>query len=485
MTQDPVETVVAAFTRRLEAEGHTVLRRDTHISIVLLAGERAWKFRKPVDFGFLDFSSPAARHTSCVREVGLNARYAPGLYLGVETIHADNGGPVEDVVQMRRFDETDLLAAQLSEGELDDSRSAALLAFVGGLHASSPAAPAGYGTPREVREQVEGALIGIEPALHDGGLPARVAASLERSHGALVQRHAQGHIRDCHGDLHTANVVWRDGHWQAFDCIEFNDSLRFIDPASDLAFLLMDLEHRGHRTLAHRLLDAWITASGEVDALAVLPLYRAYRALVRAKVNCLEARTAPPSHLTAAHASARALLMLAERYLAPPSPPTLVITHGVSASGKSSRAQGLVLSAGMIHLRADFERRRIAGLPLHARSNSQPGAGLYSEAHNRATYDRLASAAVSALLAGQSVVVDATFLRRAQRQRFRALARVCGAAFQIMACDAPEAVLRERLRRRSAAARDPSEATEEVLMMQLASREPLSADEQTFLLTAV
>lgn len=484
MTQTPVETVVTAFTRRLEAQGLAVTRRDTHVSTVLLAGGSAWKFRKAVDFGFLDFSTPAARKKSCAREIALNARYAPGLYEGVETITSDDGLLAEDAVKMRRFDEAELLSARLAKGRLDEARTSALLAFAGALHMDAVAAPSQFGTPRQVRAQVEGALIGIDPTLHDGRLDAHLAACLERCHGALVLRHARSHIRDCHGDLHAANVVWLDGRWRAFDCIEFNDSLRYIDPASDLGFLLMDVEHLGQAALAHQLLDAWVTATGDMEALSVLPLYRVYRALVRAKVACLEAAAAAPEARMASRARARSLLALAERYLRPAVSPTLVITHGVSASGKSSNARRLVLDAGLLHLRADFERRRIAGLPLYARSASRPGTDLYSEAHNRATYDRLAHAAASALGAGQSVVVDATFLRHAQRLRFRALAAVCGATFRILDCQAPEAILRERLYRRSKDDRDPSEATQEVLSMQLAKREPLTTEEQGFLLPA-
>ena len=478
MGADSVSAVVEAFAGHLAERGLAVLRRDTHISVILLAGDHAWKFRKPVDFGFLDFSTPAARQASCEREVALNARLAPGLYLGVEAIAGIEGAPAEPAVKMRRFDERELLSAQLDRGPLEAPRASALQTFVAELHREAAAAPPARGTSREVHEQAEAALLGIAPGLLDGGLQVRLAACLERTHGALVMRHAQGHIRDCHGDLHAANVVWRDGHWQAFDCIEFNDALRFIDPASDLAFLLMDLEHRGHALLAHRLLDAWLTATGDFDALAVLPLYRAYRALVRAKVWCLGVASAAPSQQLAAHREASALLALAERHLALPPQPTLVITHGVAASGKSSQARQLVETAGMVHLRADFERRRIAGLPLQARSNSAYGAGLYTGNHSRATYARLASAAVSALLAGQSVVVDATFLYRAQRQHFHHLARLCGAAFRIKACEAPEGVLRERLRHRAADGRDPSEATEDVVARQLAAREPLGPEER-------
>ena len=480
MTDDIVEAVVGALERALAAQGLIVERRETHISLLLLAGDRAYKFRKAVDFGFLDFSTPERRHASCLQEVALNAPRAPGLYLGVVAFTDTSGTHTEHAVEMQRFAEWDLLSARLTREPLVEAEEQALMAFVATLHANPVPAPPAHATAAIVHEQVLGALSGIAPDVLPTALRDQLQDALEKAHGRFVQRHAQGLIAGCHGDLHTANVVWRDGTWQAFDGIDFNDALRCIDPASDIAFLLMDLEWRHHHALARQVLGAWLTATGDFTSLGVLDPYIAYRALVRAKVACLSAPRAAGFQRNAALATARSLIALATRHLQPRPRPTLTITHGVSASGKSRRASALARRDGVVHLRADLERRRLAGLALDARSNSETGTGLYTAAHTLATYDRLATCTVEALLAGFSVVVDATFLRRAQRVRFRQLAAACHACFEILDCDAPEATLRERLRARLAKGADPSEATEAVLDWQLANREPLDAAEGVY-----
>ena len=481
----PLTDLVDAFRARLVAAGRGADARiiETHISLLLLAGDEAWKFKKPVSLGFVDFSTLARRQHFCAREVALNARYAPRLYLGVETI--EEGGTREYAVHMRRFGAEATLAEQLPLGTIsvDSLRSfATQLARQHGLaSAVDPASP--YGSAALARAQVEACISAPLAPLLPTALHEALLTALDSAMPLLAARHADGRVRDCHGDLHCANVVMFDGELQAFDCIEFNDELRIIDTLSDSAFLLMDLDYRGASTLANAFLNSYLEAADEVAALALLPLYCAYRALVRAKVALLRGAQDGAARDSAEDEATRHIA-LAERYLMPAGRAGLVLTHGVSGSGKSHYARLLAEQAGFIHLRSDIERRRVAGLALDARSDSAPDSGLYSPAMNSATYGRLHERAGEALAAGYSVVVDATFMRAVERAPFFALAESHGAPLHILACEAPADELRRRVAERAAQGRDASEATLEVLERQLREYTPLGAQESARVIKA-
>jgi len=298
-----------------------------------------------------------------------------------------------------------------------------------------------------------------------------------------VRRRA-GFIRECHGDMHLGNMAEVDGEVAIFDGIEFNPNLRWIDVMSEVAFLCMDLEHRGRPDYAWRFLNGYLERTGDYEGLALLRYYQAYRAMVRTKISAI--RLAQPGLSTAEADAARAALLgyltLAEGY-ARPAQPFLIITHGPSGTGKTRLAGNLCERLGAVRLRSDVERKRLENLPPEARSGSALEAGLYSAAMTEATYARLAALARMVLLAGIPAVVDATFLARAQRDRLRAVAAQQGVPFQILNLQASIQSLRNRVADRVRHGEDASEAGLTVLERQLKTLRPLDPDEAAATLT--
>lgn len=495
LTAAEAGALVDELQRQLRDAHGECARFTTHISEVLLAGSDAYKFRKPVALGFLDFTTLAARRHDCEREIVLNRRYAPTLYHGVRALRRDaaglrfdgDGEILDYVVWMRRFPDGARLDRLVERGVATPELFASLGRFLGDLHRASPRAPAGtpFGEPALARAQM---LAGIEPlaGLRPEGpaLIVRYREHVEAAMPRLATRHREGFIRDCHGDLHLSNLVRFDDQVVPFDCLEFSDELRYIDTLSDFAFLKMDLDFRALPHFANTLLNHYLAACGDYAQLGLLRLYCAYRSMVRAKVAWLGSRALADEARATALARAAAHLDLVATYLAPPPPPRLVITYGVSGSGKSWQSQALAARHGFIHLRSDVERRRLLGLAPDAASGSAPGAGAYTAAHNTTTYTHLERLARALLVDGYSVIVDATFLRAADRAAFRTLAAERRADFSILECDAPPPTLRARIAARRAAGGDPSEADEAVLERQLATREPLRDAELAVRITA-
>lgn len=444
--------------------GHVELV-ETHISWVLLAGEFAYKLKKPVTLPFLDYGTPAKRRACCEAELRLNRRYAPSLYLDV--VEFDG----EPAVKMRRFDEASRLDHVCARGELAPAHLSDLARIVAAFHAGAAGARADsrFGRPEQV----------LVPALEnfdelDALLPAEADRLIrlrqwtrnefESKRETIAGRKAEGRIRECHGDLHLGNLVLLGGKATPFDCIEFNEDFRWIDVASEIAFTWVDLLDHGKPGLACWLLNEWLVWSGDFSALAVLRYYAVYRAIVRAKVAAIRGLTA----------EAVEYLVMAEKLGVPP-PPTLVITFGLSGSGKTTASSARLLAdatASTVRLRSDVERKRLFGLAPDAAS----GGAIYTAEATTRTYARLAELARQALRDGWSVIVDAAFLKRAERECFRALAAELGVPFAILACEAPPGELRRRLRGR---ADDASEATVAVLDQQLAWIEPLTDTERT------
>lgn len=475
----PLAELVEGFLARLHAAGRAQDPQliETHISLVLLAGEFAYKFKKPVDFGFIDFSTLARRQYFCAREVALNRRFAPHIYLDVENVEV--AGSRECAVRMRRFPLHATLDALLTRAAVDTDTLCAFARHLAGLHACAPPAEATvpFGSAALVRAQIDACLEAPLAPLLPPHVHTLLSQRLDQAMPRFAARRAAGFVRDCHGDLHSANVVAYEGELQAFDCIEFNDELRIIDTLSDAAFLLMDLDQHDAPTLGHVFLNSYLETRDDYQGLALLPLYCAYRALVRAKVAMLRAAQHGASAL-AERARADRHIALAERYLQPTGRPGLVLTHGLSGSGKSHHARCLAAQTGFIHLRSDIERRRLAGLALDARSDSATDSGIYTAQMTRATYIRLQSLSQAALAAGYSVVVDASFLDAAERAPFAALARNHGLGFHILACDASVDELRRRIVARASRGDDASEATLEVLEQQRRQAVPLTAGER-------
>ena len=500
-TTDPLEAhrrLATALTapERYPWPVETVERLETHISTVLLAGDYAVKLKKPLDLGFLDFSTLARRRHFCDEEIRLNSRLAPQIYLRRVPVTGSiaeprldgEGEPIEHAVLMRRFPEHELMSRLLREGRLPDEAVERLAETVADFHADLPAAgpDTDYGTWEAVAAPMRDNFRQLEafdvagPLLGDlRGLERWTEAQLEACAPLIEQRREQGAVRECHGDLHLGNVAWHEGEPVVFDGIEFNPELRWIDTANELAFTVMDLDFEGAQSLRYRFLDRYLERTGDYAALPLLPLYAVYRALVRAKINGHEAEQGAGSR---AREALQEHVALAQRYTAT-QVPELVITYGLSGSGKSTRARRLVEERGFIRLRSDVERKRLYGLDPQERSGSGLDAGLYTPQMTERTYARLLELAEGALAAGFSVVVDAAFLQAERRTPFRELAQRLGSRFRILHVRAEEQTLRARLRKRRAEGRDPSEADESVLDAQLRKAQPPAGDEAAFVET--
>jgi aminoglycoside phosphotransferase family enzyme/predicted kinase len=477
----------------------TVLQ--THISWVVLTGPYAYKIKKPVNLGFVDFSTLAKRHFFCQEELRLNRRLAPHLYLEVVAIsgtpecprlHA-KAPPIEYAVKMRQFPQDQLLSHLLAAGTLQASHTDQLAHEVSAFHAriatATPESP--FGTPEMIYQPVHDNFQHLFDTIDD---PIRQAHARELEtwcqhtfaarRGDMLARKRDGFVRECHGDMHLGNMILLDEAVVIFDCLEFNESLRWIDVASEVAFVTMDLEDRGRPDLAYRFLNGYIEATGDYGLLGLLPFYLTYRATVRAKVAGirLEQSHLLPEEVQHVREEFGSYLDLATRYTRP-SPPRLFITHGVSGSGKSAGTQQVIEAIGAIRLRSDVERKRLFGLDPLERSTDHSALGLYAPAVTQRTYAHLAQQAARVVQAGFSAVIDATFLQRAQRDAFQRLAATLGVPFTILAFQARDETLRHRVARRSAQANDASEADLAVLQGQLAAREPLAADEQTHTIT--
>lgn len=472
--------------------GFTVI--ETHISWVLLTGTYAYKIKKPVNFGFLNFTELAARAHFCQIELMLNQRLTQGLYKQVLPITgtvedpAWNGaGPViEYALKMRQFPQSDLLTELLARGALHAAHTDDLARRVARFHLQSPvvsdtlawgSAAAVLEPVRQNIEQARGMLEAAEDLTQLIDLERWAEASFLALEPLLNQRKAQGFIRECHGDIHLGNVTLLDGQVTLFDCIEFNEPFRMIDVVSDIAFLIMDLESRGLEALARRVTTLWLEETGDYPALALLSFYKAYRAMVRAKValfSLAHQTTEQDRQATLAHY--RRYAALAFSYQARRAP-FLVVMHGVSAVGKSQIALQLVESFGAIRLRSDVERKRLFGAQKEQFQSSWQS-GIYSPEASTATYAHLHRVAAELLSLGYSVVIDAAYLKEQQRLQAAQVAAATGVPYLIVACTAPQEQILERLAERVARGDDPSDATAAVVEAQLQSKQPFTPQEQ-------
>jgi aminoglycoside phosphotransferase family enzyme/predicted kinase len=495
--EDTTQTdAMLAALQRPDAYPHaapSVRRVETHISWLFLAGDFVYKLKKPVDFGFLDFSTPQQRRRMCEEELRLNRRFSPELYLDVVPITRERdrfavggqGEVVEYAVKMKRFPEDATLDRVARRGGLTDELTDAMCDGIAAMHAQAPVAEEadGFGEPQRIGHWFTENFDHIRPLLTDDDDRAcleRIArwgeAQFDRVQAVMRGRRRRGFVRECHGDLHLGNLVALEGRVRLFDCIEFNPELRWIDVMSDVAFLYMDLLHEGLTQQANGFLDRYLRLSGDYAGLAVLPYYFVYRALVRAKVAVLRSAQAQDAD-TAMRNVYRSYLALAERFIARPTP-VLMITHGLSGAGKSTLAARLVRRAGALQIRSDVERKRLFGLDELATSGSTVAGGIYTTDASRRTYARLADLAGAALAAGFSVIADATFLDGAQRERFAKLAATAHTGFVILDFQAPASALRARIATRRQDQADASEADLVVLDAQLRHYRPLSDAEQ-------
>lgn len=475
--------VLAMMDARAWPQGGADRRRiDTHISTVVLAGDQAYKLKKPLDLGFLDFLTLDSRHAACEAEVRLNRRLAPDIYLGVVAVTGSiaapriggAGRPIDWAVHMRRFDPDAILAHR------PDALSAALIDAlaerVADFHAAAPVCPANddYGTPALACAPMQANF----DLLRAGGqgdarlvrLDQWTRSECERLAALLATRKADGHVRECHGDLHLGNVALIDDAPVVFDAIEFNPALRWIDTVNDVAFMTMDLHHGGRDALAYRFLDHYLQAGGDYPGLSLLRLYEVYRALVRAKIAAIRLeQVSDADERDMLRAERDGYVALADR-LSTPGRGAIVITHGVSGSGKSHHSGRLPGLLPAVRVRSDVERKRLLGASAHDDVTAQGG---YEARVTAQTYARLAELAGIVVAAGLIAVVDATFIDRAQRRRFRDLAGELDVPFVILDCKVPAGLLAERIRQRRLQSGNVSDADLAVLDRQLQQREAL------------
>ncbi len=468
---------------------------ETHISWVLLAGRYAYKIKKSVNLGFLDFTTLSARRFFCEEEIRLNRRLAPQIYLDVIAIGGKPDAPVlgaepalEYAVRMRRFTVSRQMDRLLARDRVlprhMDILAGTIAHFHGGLPAAGAASP--YGTAAAIRAAAMENFRHLLALLGDSSDQASVAALQQASEAEFaicephfVARHAQGYVRECHGDLHLGNIVLLGQQPVPFDGIEFNPALRWIDVISEIAFTVMDLQQYQRHDLASRFLNTWLQESGDYSGVAVLHFYIAYRAAVRAKVSAIRAAQAGlgKRDQAAALASCRSYLQLSAQSLAC-GRPVLIITHGLPGSGKTTFAQAALERLGAIRIRSDVERKRLHDLSPLAASLAQSGSGLYGTDATQRTYTRLLDLARSLLAAGYPVIVDAAFLKQTERAQFRKLARELAVPFVIASMQASDSILSARITRRLQAGNDASEADLAVLQLLQEKQKLLSPEER-------
>ncbi len=476
--------------KSLEKDGDTQFIQ-THISTIILSGELVYKLKKPVDFGFLDYSTLEKRHKNCLEEVRINEGFAPKLYLGIipitgsiEDPRIDGEGRVLDyAVKMRRFAQSDQLDNIVEQEGLEIESMDKIAKVIARFHKESvPVDTASdYGEPQRV----------LSPMLDNFDLLQRVAAEhvldselasviawthkkFEKLKPLLQRRKKEGFVRECHGDMHLHNMTLHEGELILFDAIEFNAYLNHIDVISDLAFLLMDLEYRGLICHSRRLLNHYLELTGDYEGVALLDFYKTYRAMVRAKVAALRvAQEMEPDERRAVMGEVIRYIDLALSYTEEKEA-FLAIMHGFSGSGKSTCALMMVEEYGALRIRSDVERIRM----FERSGENGLEEGIYTPDATKATYERLLELAISVYEGGYPVIVDATFLKQWQRRLFLELSSEVEVPFLIFDLQCDTEIMRNRIKERSGTGIDISEADLDVLEKQMQTAEPLSNKER-------
>lgn len=453
--------------------------RHTHISAVFLAGHFVYKVKKPVELGFLDFSTLAKRRHYCEEEVRLNRRLAPEVYLGVVPVTREaqrvrvegDGEVVEWAVKMRRLPDEATLQSRLPRGEVGVPVMEALARKIAAFHTQAESGPRVVhfgrfevvaGNARENFEQST-AYVGntVSKAVF-----ARAQALTEEAlarHRALIESRAErGVPRDTHGDLRLGHVYYfperePPGDLVIIDCIEFNERFRFADPVSDMAFLVMGLTLQGHRLLARAFTEAYFQASGDCEGRALVPFYTSYRGAVRGKVEGLKLARPEISEADRAVALTKArgswLLALGELE-APGRKPCLVLVGGLPGTGKSTLARALAERAGFRVIRSDLVRKELAGDAGRRQGPSAFGEGIYAAEWTERTYAECLRRAEGLLFEGKRVLVDANFREEAWRRAFLEAATRWGVPGGLLLCQAEPALVRKRLASRRGDASD-------------------------------
>ena len=466
---------------------------ETHISWVLLTGEYAYKIKKPVDFGFLDFTTLSKRRHYCDEEIRLNRSWAPDLYLEVVPVTevggkprvAGEGTPIEYAVRMRQFEYDMRLDRQLAIGELGVEDMPELATEIARQHLHARKIDSSERLLRVTRQLILDNYESLAGEVPDAFLSAQshwMKRKLDDYGPDMLERSREGFFRECHGDLKLANIVRLPAGIRAFDCIEFNRDLREIDVVADYGFLTMDLKVRGAADLASVFLNRYLELTGDYGGACLLPIYEVYRSLVRAKILGIKLRETGASETAVSDRRAMKRYCAFARALVTRQRPVLVVMTGYSGSGKSWLSSRLVPSLVGIRLRSDLERKRLAGIDPAVDSQSGIESGIYDRETTAAVYDKLLQTAGQLLRAGLNVIVDAAFLDASHRRLARQVAERASARYALVRTVASQAELHKRLQRRGEGC-SVSEADTTVLRHQLESADPLSADEAAMAIT--
>ena len=472
-----------------------VIMIQTHISWVFLTGQYAYKVKKPVDFGFLNFTKLDQRKHFCEEEIRLNKRLATDTYLQTVSITGTEEKPVlngdgeaiEYAVKMLQFDQSQLVDGLLKAGKLNNQHIDDIASQAANFHQSILAADnsSDLGTAESVNAPVIQNFDQLDPLIKDSKAReqlSRLKSWSEQQYKSikplLQQRKESGFIRECHGDMHLGNMALIDNHVTIFDGIEFNDEFRWIDVMSEVAFLFMDLYDRKATAFAWRFLNSYLEHTGDYEGIQVLRYYLVYRAMVRAKIASFTLLTPDLSESEKQNTLLQytSYTDLAE-YFTQIGSLSLSITHGVSGSGKTTVSQNLLEKRGLIRIRSDIERKRLYDFNATESSKSLLDSGIYTEEASLKTYQKLRNLAKIVLSSGYSVIIDATFLKQADRKLFQDTAKELSAEFIIINLDADKSVLEKRIINRSSEKNNASEADLSVLEKQLSSIEPLDKEE--------
>lgn len=471
----------------------------THISVVFVAGDLVYKVKKPVDFGFLDFTTLEKRRLFCEQEVRLNSRFSEGIYLGVAGIFdgpsginlTSEGKEIETAVLMRRIPETLTLIRMLEDDRVTLEIFDRIADRIAELHAESPSGPqiAVHGSFEVIRQnvkenfdQTEGFIDRtIDRATYD----AIRTGSLEfmESNRSLFQRRvSDGFVRDCHGDLHLDHVIVMNGIFLV-DCIEFNDRFRFSDTASDLGFLLMDLDFHGFPAYGARVARRYAQSAGDPHVLDLLGFYKSYRAFVRGKVFgfALDEPEVPVEKREAAAQTAGDYFKLSLACLKPAPPPVLVVMSGLTGTGKSYLAARLGKRLGAVTFRSDVIRKEIHGILATEHRLDKYGEGIYSTNATGRTYRVLLDRARTALERRESVVLDASFMNAKDRAEALGVAERARSRYFIVECTCSDEVAAARLTERRSERDEPSDGRLEIFAEQKMCFEPIRPNESPFL----
>ena len=469
---------------------------ETHISWVILTGQYAYKIKKPVNFDFLDFTTLEKRRFYCEEEVRLNKRLAPDVYLDVVKITGSAAAPhfseseddpaIEYAVKMREFSQHALLSELAMRDQLTPALITEIADIVAHFHHQATICPHDkpYASPEEVFAPVQQNFDQMYPLLQEKNdihqlekLEAWAQQQYQKLYTIFQNRKKAGKVREAHGDLHLGNIVLIDKKPIIFDCIEFNKEFLWIDVMADIGFLMMDLEHKHRPDLAYLLINRYLQRTADYAGLQVLRFYQAYRAIVRAKVTLFHLQspglTASEQQTLKEHY--QGCIELADRYRQTPKP-WMIITHGVSCSGKSSLSRYLSQQAQAIHITSDVERKRLFGLSAEAKTLLQQ-ANVYSAETTARTYQRLFELTELIVKAGYPIIVDATFLKKSQRDVFHEFAKTLQIPFVILQTSAPAEKLRHWIADRQKDDQEYSEAVLEILERQLKTIEPITETE--------